>query len=53
MNKKLERLFYTQSTTLLSTGIRNPIEEIGEGVKKHDKVIYCVDAVSSDGGIKI
>lgn len=36
-----------------STGIRNPIEEIGEVVKKYDDIIYCVDAVSSAGGIKI
>lgn len=36
-----------------STGIRNPIEEIGEVLKKYDDVVYCVDAVSSAGGIKI
>ena len=36
-----------------STGIINPIEEIGEVVKKYDDVIYCVDGVSSVGGIKI
>lgn len=36
-----------------STGIRNPIEEIGEVVKKYEDIIYCVDAVSSAGGIKI
>lgn len=36
-----------------STGIRNPIEEIGEVVKNYDDIIYCVDAVSSAGGIKI
>lgn len=36
-----------------STGIINPIEEIGEVVKKYDNVIYCVDGVSSVGGTKI
>ena len=36
-----------------STGIRNPIEAIGEVIKKYDDVIYCVDAVSSAGGMKI
>ncbi|RDY25681.1 alanine--glyoxylate aminotransferase family protein, partial [Romboutsia weinsteinii] len=36
-----------------STGITNPIEAIGEVVKKYDDIIYCVDAVSSAGGIKI
>lgn len=36
-----------------STGIMNPIEAIGEVIKKYDDIIYCVDAVSSAGGIKI
>lgn len=36
-----------------STGVRNPIEEIGEIIKKYDDIIYCVDAVSSAAGIKI
>ena len=36
-----------------STGVKNPIEEIGEIVKKYDDIVYCVDAVSSAGGIKI
>lgn len=36
-----------------STGVRNPIEEIGEIIKKYDDIIYCVDSVSSAGGIKI
>lgn len=36
-----------------STGITNPIKAIGEVVKKYDNIIYCVDAVSSAGGIKI
>ena len=36
-----------------STGITNPIDTIGEVVKNYDDIIYCVDAVSSAGGIKI
>ncbi|MGL5314130.1 MAG: pyridoxal-phosphate-dependent aminotransferase family protein [Peptostreptococcaceae bacterium] len=36
-----------------STGVTNPIEEIGEVVKKYEDIVYCVDAVSSAGGIKI
>ena len=36
-----------------STGITNPVKEIGQIVKKYDDVIYCVDAVSSAGGMKI
>lgn len=36
-----------------STGIKNPIEEIAEVVKKYEDIIFCVDAVSSAGGIKI
>lgn len=36
-----------------TTGIANPIKEIGEIVKKYDDVIFCVDYVSSAGGVKI
>lgn len=36
-----------------STGIMNPIEEIAEVVKKYPEVVFCVDAVSSLGGVKI
>ena len=36
-----------------STGITNPIDEIAEVVKKYPEVIFCVDAVSSAGGMKI
>ena len=36
-----------------STGITNPIKEIGEVIKKYDDIVYCVDAVSSAGGMKI
>ena len=36
-----------------STGVMNPIEAIGEVVKKYPEVIYIVDAVSSAVGSKI
>lgn len=36
-----------------STGIMNPIEEIGEVVKKHPEVIFAVDTVSSAAGSKV
>jgi len=45
---KYDCLFYTQNET--STGVRNPIEELGEVMKKYPDVVWCVDAVSSMGG---
>lgn len=36
-----------------STGVMNPIEEISRVVKKYQEVIFCVDTVSSAGGVKI
>ncbi|ATD56062.1 pyridoxal-phosphate-dependent aminotransferase family protein [Clostridium chauvoei] len=36
-----------------STGIMNPIEEIGEVIKKYQDIIFIVDAVSSAAGTKI
>ena len=36
-----------------STGVMNPIEEISKVVKKYSDVIFCVDTVSSAGGVKI
>ena len=36
-----------------STGVMNPIEAIAEVKKKYPDVIWCVDAVSSMGGVKI
>lgn len=36
-----------------STGIMNPIEEIAEVIKSYDDVIFCLDAVSSLGGINV
>lgn len=36
-----------------STGIMNPVAEIGEVVKKYPEVIFCVDTVSSAAGAKI
>lgn len=36
-----------------STGVMNPIEEIGEVVKKYPEVVFIVDTVSSAAGTKI
>ena len=36
-----------------STGITNPIGEIAKIVKRYDNIVFCVDAVSSAGGMKI
>lgn len=36
-----------------STGVMNPIEAIGEVIKKYPEVVYIVDAVSSAVGSKI
>ncbi|MCL1913272.1 MAG: alanine--glyoxylate aminotransferase family protein [Eubacteriaceae bacterium] len=36
-----------------SAGLTNPCAEIGEVIKKYPDVLYCVDAVSSAGGMKI
>jgi aspartate aminotransferase-like enzyme len=36
-----------------STGVFNPIKEIGEVVKKHSDAFYIVDTVSSLGGMEV
>lgn len=36
-----------------STGIMNPVEEIAEVMKKYPDVVWCMDTVSSMGGVKI
>jgi aspartate aminotransferase-like enzyme len=36
-----------------STGVMNPIDKISNVIKKYPDVIFCVDAVSSAGGVKI
>lgn len=36
-----------------STGVMNPIYEIGEIIKKYPDVVFIVDAVSSAAGVKI
>ncbi len=36
-----------------SSGVQNPVKEIGEVIKKYPDVIFCVDTVSSMGGAKI
>ncbi len=36
-----------------STGIMNPVEEIGKVVKKYPDVVFCLDTVSSAAGAKV
>lgn len=36
-----------------ATGVTNPCDEIAEVIKKYPNVIWCLDAVSSAGGMKI
>ena len=36
-----------------STGVMNPIDEISKVIKKYPEVIFCVDTVSSAGGVKV
>ena len=36
-----------------SMGLTNPCAEIGEVVKNYPDILFCVDAVSSAGGVKI
>lgn len=36
-----------------STGVMNPVEEIASVVKKYPEVVWCLDTVSSMGGVKI
>lgn len=36
-----------------STGVMNPVYEISEVIKKYPEVMFCLDTVSSAGGVKI
>lgn len=36
-----------------STGVMNPVEEIGEVIRKYPEVVWCLDTVSSMAGTKI
>ena len=49
--KRYDLVTITHNET--STGVMNPIQEIAEVVKQYPDVLFCVDAVSSLGGIKI
>ena len=56
VEEKLETGDYDAITVVLnetSTGLMNPIKEIGEVVKKYDDVVFLVDAVSGMAGTKI
>jgi len=45
--------FITVTHNETSTGIMNPIEEIAEEVKNYPNIVFCLDTVSSLGGVKI
>lgn len=49
--KNYDVICITQNET--STGIQNPIEEISKVVQKYDDIIFCIDMVSSAGGVKL
>ncbi|MEO0292857.1 MAG: alanine--glyoxylate aminotransferase family protein [candidate division WOR-3 bacterium] len=48
---KFDALFLTHNET--STGVMNPLKEVGEMLRGYPDVILCVDAVSSMGGVEI
>jgi predicted phosphoserine aminotransferase len=56
VDEKLATGKYDAITVVLnetSTGLMNPIKEIGEVVKQYDDVVFLVDAVSGMAGTKI
>lgn len=56
IDEKLKTGEYDVVTLVLnetSTGVYNPIEEIGEVMKKYPDVVFAVDAVSAMTGVKI
>lgn len=48
---EFDALFITHNET--ATGVMHPLEPYGEILKKYPDIIFCVDAVSSAGGVKI
>ncbi|MCK4225614.1 alanine--glyoxylate aminotransferase family protein [candidate division WOR-3 bacterium] len=48
---KYDSLFITHNQT--STGVMNPLKEIGEMMKNYPDILLCVDAVSSMAGAEI
>lgn len=48
---KYDAVLLTHNET--STGVMNPLPEIGEVLKKYPEVVFMVDAVSSMGSVKI
>ena len=36
-----------------STGVMNPLQEIADTIREYPEIIFCVDTVSSLGGVKI
>lgn len=56
VDEKLATGKYDAVTVVLnetSTGMMNPVDEIGEVIKKYDDVLFLVDAVSGMAGTKI
>jgi len=50
-NGRYDLITITHNET--STGVMNPVEEIAEVVRQYPDLVFCVDAVSSLGGVKI
>lgn len=48
---KYDLLTITHNET--STGVMNPLQEIASVVKEYPEIVFCVDAVSSLGGVEI
>lgn len=48
---KYDAVIFTHNET--STGVMNPLPEVGEVMKKYPAVVFMVDAVSSMGSVKI
>jgi aspartate aminotransferase-like enzyme len=48
--KDVKAVFATQNET--STGVENPVHEIGKIAREHD-ALFCVDSVSAFGGVDI
>lgn len=46
-----DAVIFTHNET--STGVMNPLPEVGEVMKKYPEVVFMVDAVSSMGSVKI
>ena len=50
-NGRYDLITITHNET--STGVMNPLPEIADALREYPEIIFCVDAVSSLGGVKI